>query len=105
VKTAGGVTDVAFPLRPDSVRLAAIGDMGTGDRSRWMWPVRWEIAHDVPIRVRARPGDNIYTGDDPSDFQQAFAVPYKPLLDAGVTFYAVLGNHDSSRSGPTSRST
>ena len=41
-------------------------------------------------------GDNIYTGNQPSDFEKAFAVPYKPLLDAGVPFYAVLGNHDST---------
>jgi len=97
-ETAGGVTDVAFPLRPDSVRLAAIGDMGTGDR------LQMDVARQMarsrttfPFEFVLALGDNIYTGDDPSDFQQAFAVPYKPLLDAGVTFYAVLGNHDSSR--------
>ena len=41
-------------------------------------------------------GDNIYTGNKPSDFEKAFAVPYKPLLDAGVLFYATLGNHDDT---------
>jgi 3',5'-cyclic AMP phosphodiesterase CpdA len=41
-------------------------------------------------------GDNIYTGNTPSDFEKAFAVPYKALLDAGVLFYATLGNHDDS---------
>ena len=35
-------------------------------------------------------GDNLY-GDD---YTNEFIVPYKPLLDRGVKFYAALGNHD-----------
>ncbi|MEO8483408.1 MAG: metallophosphoesterase, partial [Acidobacteriota bacterium] len=31
----------------------------------------------------------------PQDFQKKFEIPYKPLLDAGVKFYASLGNHDA----------
>jgi 3',5'-cyclic AMP phosphodiesterase CpdA len=41
-------------------------------------------------------GDNIYTGSKPADFEKAFAVPYRTLLDARVPFYAALGNHDSA---------
>ena len=41
-------------------------------------------------------GDNIYGGSTPADFDRKFAVPYKPLLDAGVLFYASLGNHDNT---------
>jgi 3',5'-cyclic AMP phosphodiesterase CpdA len=41
-------------------------------------------------------GDNLYTGSQPSDYEKDFAVPYKPLLDAGVPFYATLGNHDKT---------
>ena len=40
-------------------------------------------------------GDNIYGGDSPADFARKFEEPYKPLLDAGVKFYASLGNHDN----------
>ena len=40
-------------------------------------------------------GDNIYGGDKPRDFARSFEEPYKPLLDAGVKFYASLGNHDN----------
>jgi hypothetical protein len=39
-------------------------------------------------------GDNIYGSDGPRDFQKKFELPYKPLLDAEVPFYASLGNHD-----------
>jgi predicted phosphodiesterase len=41
-------------------------------------------------------GDNLYTGSQPADFDQDFAVPYKTLLDAGVLFFAALGNHDNT---------
>ena len=39
-------------------------------------------------------GDNMYGAERPQDFVQKFEKPYKPLLDAGVKFYASLGNHD-----------
>ena len=40
-------------------------------------------------------GDNIYGAIEPADVEAKFAVPYKALLDAGVEFHAVLGNHDN----------
>jgi 3',5'-cyclic AMP phosphodiesterase CpdA len=40
-------------------------------------------------------GDNIYGSERPQDFKRKFEDPYKPLLDAGVKFYAALGNHDA----------
>lgn len=39
-------------------------------------------------------GDNIYGSERPQDFAQKFEIPYKPMLDAGIPFYASLGNHD-----------
>jgi len=39
-------------------------------------------------------GDNIYGSQLPADYTKKFEEPYKPLLDAGVKFYASLGNHD-----------
>jgi 3',5'-cyclic AMP phosphodiesterase CpdA len=40
-------------------------------------------------------GDNTYGGESAKDFERRFEVPYKPLLDAGLKFYAALGNHDT----------
>ena len=40
-------------------------------------------------------GDNIYGGKSQQDFERKFELPYKPLLDAGVKFYASIGNHDN----------
>ena len=42
-------------------------------------------------------GDNIYGRDDPRDYRQKFEEPYRALLDAGVKFYAALGNHDDPK--------
>ena len=51
-------------------------------------------------------GDNLYGGDSPRDYQRKFEEPYKALLDAGVKFYASLGNHDSAGTNDsTNRST
>jgi 3',5'-cyclic AMP phosphodiesterase CpdA len=39
-------------------------------------------------------GDNMYGRQRPDDFVQKFERPYAPLVQAGVPFYATLGNHD-----------
>jgi 3',5'-cyclic AMP phosphodiesterase CpdA len=85
-----------FPLTPDSVRFAAIGDMGTGDKPQYETAQRFiDSRKDFPFDFVVMLGDNIYGGSKSKDFEQKFEVPYKPLLDAGVKFYACLGNHDN----------
>lgn len=93
-----GADEFKFPLKPNSVRFAAIGDMGTGD------PPQYEVAQRMVEARRCFPfdsvimlGDNIYSGSKPSDFAKKFELPYKALLDAGVKFYASLGNHDNAK--------
>jgi predicted MPP superfamily phosphohydrolase len=88
--------DFKFPLAQDSIRFAVIGDMGTGDAPQYqtaqkMIDSRVAFPYDFVIML----GDNIYGGSKSKDFEQKFQVPYKPLLDAGVPFYACLGNHDN----------
>jgi hypothetical protein len=39
-------------------------------------------------------GDNLYGRQRAGDFKKKFEIPYQPLLDDGVKFYASLGNHD-----------
>jgi len=79
------------------VRFAAIGDMGTGESPQYEVAQQMLKAHEAfPFEFVIMLGDNIYGGSTPSDFDKKFAVPYKPLLDAGVKFYASLGNHDNT---------
>jgi hypothetical protein len=48
------------------------------------------FAFDMVIML----GDNIYGRQEPQDFVTKFERPYAELLQAGVVFYAALGNHD-----------
>ncbi len=87
---------LTFPLEPNSARFAVIGDSGTGDSfqyelARQMVRCRQTFPFDFVIML----GDNIYHGASSSHLKERFEVPYKPLLDGGVNFYASLGNHDS----------
>jgi 3',5'-cyclic AMP phosphodiesterase CpdA len=95
---AGLVADeFKFPLKSDSVRFAAIGDMGTGEQPQYEIAQRMLKARQIfPFDFVMMLGDNIYGGSKPTDFDRKFAVPYKPLIDAGVNFYASLGNHDNT---------
>jgi len=86
-----------FPLTPDSVRFAVIGDMGTGKPPQYETAQQMFTSHQAfPFDFVIMVGDNIYGGSRPADYDKKFAVPYKPLLDAGVKFYASLGNHDNT---------
>jgi predicted phosphodiesterase len=80
---------------PGSVKFAVIGDNGTGERPEYEIAQQMTASHakfgfDTVIML----GDNMYGGQTPHDFVEKFEQPYKPLLDAGVRFFASLGNHD-----------
>jgi predicted phosphodiesterase len=84
-----------LPNRPDSVKFAAIGDNGTGDRPQYeiaqqMTSTRARFPFDLVIML----GDNMYGSQKPSDFVRKFEQPYAALLAANVKFQASLGNHD-----------
>lgn len=88
-----GAQEVKLPLKPGSVRFVAFGDMGTGGKTQYELAQQMAEYHEkVPFDSVLMLGDNLYGG---ADFDQKFAIPYKPLLDAGVKFHAALGNHDS----------
>ena len=86
----------ALPNAEGSLKFVVLGDWGTGGRSQYnlaaeMARFRDKFKFDTVITV----GDNLYGQQRPQDYITKFETPYKPLLDAGVKFYASLGNHDS----------
>ena len=84
-----------LPNRSESLKFAVIGDNGTGEQPEYevaaqMAAMRAVFPFDMVIML----GDNLYGRQLPADFIRKFSKPYAPLLDAGVKFYAALGNHD-----------
>lgn len=88
--------EVTLPNALTSVKFAVIGDSGRGT------PEQHEVAAQME-RYRERfdfdfvlmVGDNIYEGPaSPEDYRKKFEGPYQALLEDGVKFFAVLGNHD-----------
>lgn len=85
----------ALPNDPDSVKFLVIGDSGTGDRYQYDVAAKIVEAHErFPFEFAIMLGDNLYGSEKAIDYVRKFEVPYRPLLDKGVKFYASLGNHD-----------
>jgi hypothetical protein len=89
--------ELALPRRAGSVKFAVIGDSGRGDQPQnevaaQMVAWREKFPYDLVLML----GDNIYDSHTAEDYAAKFERPYKPLLDAGVTFQAAIGNHDDA---------
>lgn len=86
-----------LPLKENSVRFAVIGDSGSGDKDAYETAAQLErFQHSTNFSFVITLGDNLLGGSSsPSDYEKKFYRPYKQLLDAGVKFYATLGNHDN----------
>jgi hypothetical protein len=84
-----------LPVKDGSVKFAVLGDTGTGgsDQVRVAKMLNTYRAQ-FPFEFALLLGDNLYGSENPRDYERKFSGPYKPLLDAGVKFYAALGNHD-----------
>jgi 3',5'-cyclic AMP phosphodiesterase CpdA len=84
-----------LPNRSGSLKFAAIGDNGTGDRPQYEVAQQMTKLHATfPFDLVIMLGDNMYGGQSPADYVKKFEQPYAPLLTAGVKFQASLGNHD-----------
>lgn len=98
---AGGVSPgtLTLPNRATSVKFAVIGDSGRGttpqfDVAAQMRAFHEQFAYPFVLMV----GDNIYEGPaTDEDYRKKFEEPYRELLDDGIKFFAVLGNHDDPR--------
>jgi predicted MPP superfamily phosphohydrolase len=84
-----------LPNRSDSLKFLVFGDFGTGGRAQYeLGAQMFTLFGRFPFEMVALVGDNLYGSQRPQDYRTKFEQPYKPLLDAGVKFYASLGNHD-----------
>lgn len=87
---------VPLPNRDGSFKFGVLGDFGTGSQAQYqlaeqMVKLHGRFKYDTVVLS----GDNLIGSERPQDFKVKFELPYKALLDAGVKFYASLGNHDA----------
>ena len=91
---------ILLPTAEKGFRFAVLGDTGTGGKAQYGIGELLALCRKVfPFDTVLLLGDNLYGSEDPGDYEKKFERPYKALLDAGVKFYASLGNHDE----PTQR--
>ena len=90
---------LTLPNGDRSVKFAVIGDSGRGSAEQYAVAAQMDAyRQQFDYRFVLMAGDNIYEGPaTPEDYRTKFETPYKPLLDAGVRFFATLGNHDDPR--------
>jgi predicted phosphodiesterase len=86
---------ITLPNGEKSTKFAVIGDSGSGAGRQYQLAAQFGAAYKLfPFTFVLMLGDNIYGRERPQDFEKKFSIPYKAVLDAGVPFYAALGNHD-----------
>jgi predicted MPP superfamily phosphohydrolase len=85
-----------LPNTAGSLKFAVLGDFGVGTKQQYETAAQMAKTYAAfPFEIVVLVGDNLYGSERPQDFTTKFEIPYKPLLDKGVKFYASLGNHDS----------
>jgi 3',5'-cyclic AMP phosphodiesterase CpdA len=87
--------DLRLPNKPGTLKFGVLGDSGqpgTGQTAIARQMAAWRTR--FPFELVIMTGDNLYGSERASDYRKKFEIPYKALLDAGVKFYASLGNHD-----------
>jgi 3',5'-cyclic AMP phosphodiesterase CpdA len=80
----------------DRVRIAAVGDNGSGGRQAMAVAERMALTYEqMPYGLVALLGDICYYGNIEKRFGDVFLQPFGPLIDAGVGFELAVGNHDT----------
>jgi Icc-related predicted phosphoesterase len=89
----------SFPTKdnatPPLLRFVSVADTGHGNRGQYTVADAmnaYSRSHLFPFVLLA--GDNIYNRGEIEKIGDVFEKPYQALLEQGIQFYAVLGNHD-----------
>jgi len=87
-----------IPAKAHSVRFAAYGDMGTGEKPEFETSDANESAAQgsFPFDFAIALGTTSTAVMHLPTMSRNLPSPYKALLDEGVKFYAALGNHDDA---------
>lgn len=93
--TVTSVTEPPVTVVAPVVRIAVMGDVGTGDDKEWATAESAAKAGAAdPFDALILLGDNVYPDGDPDRLDATVFEPFAPLLDDGAALLPVLGNHD-----------
>ncbi len=84
------------PSDPPVVRIAAAGDVGTGDRAEQETADAMAALPGAPFDALLLLGDNVYPSGDPTRLPDTVFNPFRDVLRPGTALLGVLGNHDVS---------
>jgi len=88
------------PTPRTTIRFVAVGDIGQGnDVQRRVGARIVELHRQRPIDVLLLLGDIIYPDGAGHRYEERFAEPWRPVLDAKIAMAAALGNHDVQTDG------
>jgi len=96
---AGGVRadEFKFPLKPDSVRFAVIGDTGTGEQPSMRQLNKYlRRARPTLSNLAIMLGDNIYGSSKPADFDKKICSALQVVHRCRREVLRVAGNHDNT---------
>ena len=85
----------AWPESDDVLRFAVLGDNGSGGRNQMDVARQMAAAYErSPYGLVLLAGDISYYGSIADRWDDVFASPYRPLIDAGVSWDLAVGNHE-----------
>ncbi len=83
------------PDDPPLLRLAAVGDVGTGDAvERATGELVARVGGSDPFDALVLLGDNVYPNGEPARVGATVLEPFARVLGGGAALLPVLGNHD-----------
>lgn len=87
----------AWVTTPERVRLAVVGDTGSGGRQAMSVAAQMARTYERdPFGAVVLLGDISYYGGIEQRWDDVFVRPFGPLVDAGVRFDLAIGNHDAT---------
>lgn len=93
--TSGVALGPFEPSGGPTVRLAIVGDVGTGDNAERATADAMDgVEGSAPFDALVLLGDNVYPDGDPDQLQAKVFGPFEGVLDAPTQLVPALGNHD-----------
>jgi hypothetical protein len=89
----------AWTTTESAITFAVLGDNGSGGRNQMAVAEQMALTYQsTPYGLVLLAGDVSYYGSIEDRYEEVFAEPYRPLIQAGVEWELAIGNHEISES-------